>query len=112
MNINSVQGPAAYASTLNTTVPVDNTQTRDQNLAASQAVLDDQTARVAQQAFEVTITQEAQDRLAQENQTLQAAESETAAPQSEPVPAQPEEEPPARTENSGPNTGSITNIIA
>jgi len=64
MDINSLQGANAYTNVSNATPPVDNTLLRDQNLEASQADLSTENTRAAQSAFEVDITQEAQNRLA------------------------------------------------
>jgi hypothetical protein len=75
MDINSIQGANAYSAVPNTAPPIDNSQLRDQNLEGSRTGLNsDNTA--AQQAFEVNITEEAQQRLASENseETQQAAQ--------------------------------------
>ncbi len=120
MDINSVQGPAAYANTLNTTPPVENTQTRDQNVEASGATLDSQTRQAAQQAFEVNITPEARDRLAQETQAREPAEQieplETAetAPQEPPQPVENRPVEDQARENPAPAQGpdTLVNIVA
>ncbi len=67
MIINSVQGANAYTNVQNTTPPVDTAQLRDQNLEASRTELNQESTTAAQQAFEVTITQEAQQKLSAEN---------------------------------------------
>ncbi|MCP3872227.1 MAG: hypothetical protein GY699_03610 [Desulfobacteraceae bacterium] len=64
MDINSSQGANAYTSAPNATPPVDNTQLREQNVEASRTELNTENTAAAQRAFEVTITQEAQNRLA------------------------------------------------
>ncbi len=68
MNINSVQGANAYTNVQNTTPPVDTAQLRDQNLEASRTELNQESTTAAQQAFEVTITQEAQRLSAETNE--------------------------------------------
>lgn len=62
MNINSLQGSTAYTNAPSATPPVDNTQ-RNQNAETSITDLKSDSA-AAPKAFEVTITQEAQNRLA------------------------------------------------
>jgi hypothetical protein len=111
MDINSLQGSAAYANTLNATPPVENTQTREQNLAASTARLDEQTTRAAQQAFEVNITQEARDRLARETEENPVEEP---APAAEPAAVAAPEPSPAPAEETAPvrNTTPLVNIVA
>lgn len=107
MEINSLQGAAAYASSLGATQPVENTQTRDQNVEASRTDLTTQSTSVAQEAFEVTITQEAQDRLAEDT-----AVEETDSQEQVPVQAQPLEEQPPEPEQSPAETSQIVNIVA
>lgn len=68
MDINSLQGSAAYAKISGSTPPVDNTASRNQNIEAANSTLDAQITARAQQAFEVNITEEARERLARENQ--------------------------------------------
>jgi hypothetical protein len=67
MAINSVQGANAYTNVLNTTPQVENTQPRDLNPEASKTELNNENANTAQQAVEVTITQEARQRLSEQN---------------------------------------------
>ncbi len=57
MDINSLQGSAAYANS--PTPPVDNTATREQNLEAANTKLNTEKTSAAQEAFEVTISQDA-----------------------------------------------------
>ena len=59
MEINSLQGAAAY-SNATATPSVENTQLRNQNIESSRSDLDTRTANTAREAFEVNLTQEAQ----------------------------------------------------
>ncbi|NOX35509.1 MAG: hypothetical protein GXP56_17565 [Deltaproteobacteria bacterium] len=81
MDINSLQGASAYANTPNTTFPVNNTL-QDQNLEASKTDLNTQSTNAAQKAFEVSITREAQDRLATET-SEKPAETQASAPENQ-----------------------------
>lgn len=65
MNINSLNGVNAYSNIPASTPPVDNSQLQEQNREASRSELDYQ-ART-KQAFEVSITEEARQRLAAQN---------------------------------------------
>ncbi len=100
MEINSSNGINAYANVPHTTPSTDNSQLRQENTEASRSDIDPQSS--ATQAFEVSITQEAQDRLAAEN--TQETEQAQAA-------AQPEDntnEPAAPAQNTSP----VVNIVA
>lgn len=66
MDINSLQGATAYTNVPNTTPQVDKTVLPSQNPETSTADLNTENATNGQNAFEVNITQEAQDRLAAE----------------------------------------------
>ncbi|MBU1340738.1 MAG: hypothetical protein KKE44_24305 [Proteobacteria bacterium] len=101
MEINSLQGAAAYANVPNATPPVDNTRLREQNVEASRTDLNTENTQAAQQAFEVTLTREAQDRLA-----AQKAEASNAA-----------QTQPPENQNNGTiaqtyETSQIVNIVA
>ena len=113
MDINSVQGSAAYANTLNTTPPVESAQTREQNIEASQTRLDEQANRAAQQAFEVNITQEARNRLAQETEETRVENPEPNRETTDRAPApEPVREPPAQTTPPAQETTPLVNIVA
>lgn len=113
MDINSVQGSAASTNTLSTTPPVENVQTHEQNLEASQTRLDEQANRDAQQAFEVNITQEARNRLAQETEEprVENPEPTTETTARAPVP-EPVREPPAQTTPPTQEPAQLVNIVA
>ncbi len=66
MDINNINGPNTYTANKSATPPVDNALLENQNREAAKADLNQETSRAAQQAFEVNITQEAQDLLAAE----------------------------------------------
>ncbi len=66
MDISNINGSNAYTANKSTTPPVDNSLLENQNREAAKADLNQETSRTAQQAFEVNITQEAQDKLAAE----------------------------------------------
>ncbi len=99
MDINSLNGANAYTNTPNSTPSVDHTQLREQNLEASRPALD--TQNTATQAFEVSLTQEAQDRQAAET-TQNAQETQTTAP----------ENPNNETTAPAQNPNQIVNIVA
>lgn len=82
MDINSLQGANAYTSVPNATPPVENTLLRDQNLEASRADLTAEIIDSAQKAFKVTITPEAQDRLAAQT-TEEPTETQTTTPENQ-----------------------------
>ncbi len=73
MDINNINGSNAYTANKSATPPVDNSLLENQNREAAKADLNQETSRAAQQAFEVNITQEAQDLLAAEAPPTQAA---------------------------------------
>lgn len=89
MDINSTNGINAYANVPNTASRIDSSKLREDNVEATGSELE--TQNNTPQAFEVNITQEAQDRMAedrtQEPEQVQAAaqqqntEGNTAAPQ-------------------------------
>ncbi len=66
MDISNINGSNAYTENKSATPPVDNSLLENQNREAAKADLNQETSRAAQQAFEVNITQEAQDLLAAE----------------------------------------------
>ncbi len=109
MEINNLSGAAAYANTLTGTPPVEDTQLRDQNIEAARTQIDSQTVSTAQEAFEVSLSREAQSRLAEDTE---ATEPPEATQTEEPVQALPPEVP----NNSNPvpvnNTSQIVNIVA
>ncbi|OGR45192.1 MAG: hypothetical protein A3J80_06260 [Desulfobacula sp. RIFOXYB2_FULL_45_6] len=101
MDINSLRGVSAYTSTQNTTPPVDQTVLQNQNLEASKAELTKENADVAQKAFEVTITEEAQKKIA----------AETTQKTSEALPEPPVDQS-AQTVSKAYETSQIVNIVA
>jgi hypothetical protein len=64
MDINSLKGVSAYTNTQNTASPVDQALIQNQNLETSRTELTKENANAAQKAFEVSITQEAQAKMA------------------------------------------------
>jgi len=64
MDINSLKGISAYTDTRNTTPPVDQAQLQTQTLEASKAAQAKENTNAAQKAFEVSLTEEARDRMA------------------------------------------------
>ena len=82
MDINSLQGANAYTNVPEATPPVDNTLLRNQNVEASRTDLREESTNAAQKAFEVSITQEAQDRLAAEA-AEKPTETRTATPENQ-----------------------------
>ncbi|MFH2061210.1 MAG: hypothetical protein ABIJ59_20280 [Pseudomonadota bacterium] len=109
MEINSLQGAAAYSNASSATSPVNNTHLRDQNIEASRTDLDTQSARAAQEAFQVTLTQEARN-LQSEATTRQ--ESATQAQPQEQAQAQPPEARNNNTISRAIETSQIVNIVA
>ncbi len=98
MDINSIQGANAYASS---TRPVaESNLVQDQNREAAQADLNQESTRAVQEAFEVSITPEAREQ--------QAAASEETEEALLPEPAQ------AATESQAPaqQPSQIVNIVA
>ena len=59
-----MQGVNAYTNTPDTTPQVDNRELSNQNLEASRTDLNTENTNAAQKAFEVSITKEAQDKMA------------------------------------------------
>ena len=82
MDINSLRGVSAYTNPINTTPPIDQTMLQNQNLEASKAELTKETADAAQKAFEVTLTEEAQERMASETKP-ETSETQSAPPPSD-----------------------------
>lgn len=75
MDINSLNGANAYSNIPASTPQVDNTQLREQNREAARSALESQNQ--AKQAFEVSITQEAREKLAaQSTENTQKAQNE------------------------------------
>jgi hypothetical protein len=107
MEINSLQGAAAYINASSANSPVDNTQVRDQNIEASRTDLDTRSTTTAQEAFEVTITQEARNLQAEA-----ATEQTTAVAPPEGPPAQPAETPSNNTVVQASQASQIVNIVA
>ncbi|MBA3009329.1 MAG: hypothetical protein KKF12_08430 [Proteobacteria bacterium] len=98
MDISTIQGSNAYTANQQTPQPVEDTLSKRQNWEA--ADLNQDKPRSSQQAFEVTITQEAQDRLAAEKVAISAAQ--TADPVRGPSPAS----------GSARDASQIVNIVA
>ena len=103
MEINSLQGAAVYSNAA-ATPSVENTQLRNQNIESSRSDLDTRTANTAREAFEVNLTQEAQNLSAgqtvpQEN--LNADQSQARPPENQNTPA---------AESN--DTSRIVNIVA
>jgi len=101
MDINSLQGAATYANAINATPPVDTTRLGDQNAEASRTDLNTENTAAAQRAFQVSLTREAQDRLATDR-TNQIPEEQTTPPE------------PQNSQNIAPayQTSQIVNIVA
>lgn len=102
MEINSLQGSTAYSNAVNSTKPVENTQLADQNIEASKTSLEPENTRPAQDAFKVSITQEARDQLVKETQASEDQAVQT---------------PPSETSSGSPvetqgNSSQIVNIVA
>ncbi len=81
MEINNAQGSAAYKNSPVPVPPVENTVAPEQHSGPLKTPPDTQAAQTAQQAFEVTITEEARDLFAKETQDPEPAST---APQSMP----------------------------
>lgn len=106
MDINSIQGPNAYLNTQSSPPPVENEQLGEQNREASQSNIDAGTQ--ASRAYEVQLTQEAQDRLAAQRAEQQAQSRQT---QPEEPPPPPEQQQPQQV-MSAPDASQIVNIVA
>ncbi len=78
MIINSVQGANAYTNTQNTSPAVDTAKLKEQNLEVSRTELNTENSTAAQQAFEVSITQEAQQLSAKNNEVAAKATAQQA----------------------------------
>ena len=109
MEINSLQGAAAYNNASSATSPVNNTHLRDQNIEASRTDLDTQSTRAAQEAFQVTLTQEARNL---QSEASARQESATQAQPQEQAQAQPPEALNNDTTAPANETSQIVNIIA
>lgn len=105
MEINSTFGTNPYSTLPGTTPPVENDQLSEQNLEASQTSIDDQAASVVRDAFEVNLSQEAQQL---------SASLETTPTQTEPVQTVPQEPTDQEVQNSTQPAGGnpIINIVA
>ena len=79
MEMNNMQGVNAYTNPPGTTPPVDNTQLQDQNRAASRSDLNTENTNAAQQAFEVSITRDAQKLAAEAAE--ESAQTQTTTPE-------------------------------
>lgn len=79
MEMNNMQGVNAYTNPPGTTPQVDSTQLRAQNSAASKSDLNTENTNAAQQAFEVSITEDAK-RLAAEA-AEESAQTQTTTPE-------------------------------
>ncbi len=77
MDINSLRGLSAYTSAPNTNPPVDQPLLQNQNTEASRTLLTKENSSVAQKAFEVTITEEAQQKRALEKKQEPSAKQQT-----------------------------------
>ena len=80
MEINSLQGATAYTNVPNTTPQVDKTVLPSQNPETSTVNLNTEKATNGQNAFEVSITQEAQDKLAAQTTTPEDQSNQTRKP--------------------------------
>ncbi|SDU04933.1 hypothetical protein [Desulfobacula phenolica] len=78
MNINSLQGSAAYTNTLNAAPPVDNTKPEDQNTELDGTNPNKKETGASSKAFEVSITQEAQKKMATETIPADTTQAQTA----------------------------------
>ncbi len=107
MNINGVQGANAYTNVQNTTPPVD--KLREQNLEASRTELNNENTAAAQQAFEVTITQEAQQLSAKSNEAAPEVATQQAV---QPIEDQPTENQANSDTEPVHETSQIVNIVA
>ncbi len=113
MEINSLNGAGAYANTPNSAPPVDNTR-QNQTDDALQNTINPGNTGNGSQAFEVTITREARDRLAAETDTqVPAAPAETQGATMTPEPQDPNDAS-AREAGRGNSqeTNQIVNIVA
>ncbi len=114
MDISSLQGSTAYTAP---TPPVDhvgNTATREQNLETSDTTHNAQTTSADREAFEVTISQDAQERTNQEQLSAEAT-TEQATDSTEPtelIQAQPTENPDDRTRSPEQGPSPLVNIVA
>lgn len=114
MNINSLQGVNAYANTGNAAAPAENTTrlNTEQQQEASNA---SNRAQQNPNAFEVSITQEARDRLEQEQVSAVQQASEPLAAEAQPPETNaappPQEPPPPETEPPR-NETPVVDIIA
>lgn len=66
MDMSSLKGVSAYTNTRNTTPPVDQAQLQNQNLEALKTGQAKENANAAQKAFEVSLTEEAREKMASE----------------------------------------------
>ncbi len=101
MEINNLQGAQAYTNPPGTTPPVDNVQVQDQNLETPRTDIKPEDTNTAPKAFEVSITQEAQDILAAQA-AREPAETKTTTP----------EDQTAKNIEPAPENSQIMNIVA
>ncbi|MCP4670921.1 MAG: hypothetical protein GY857_06415 [Desulfobacula sp.] len=80
MEINNMQGANAYTTSPGATPPVDNMQAQNKDLEASRTDINPENTDTSKKAFEVSITQEAQDLLAAQA-TREPAETQTKTPE-------------------------------
>ncbi len=107
MEINNLNASAAYTNA-STAPPVNDTQLRNQNIESSNAHLDTATTNAVQEAFEVTLTQEAQTLQAQNSQqTNDAQQTEDDAVQAQATQTQTQDDIAPSNEAS-----QIVNIVA
>ena len=109
MEINSLQGAAAYSNASSATSPVNTSHLRDQNIEASRTELDAQNTRAVKEAFEVTLSQEAQNLQAE---TTTEQESSARAERQEQAQTQPPETQNSNTIRSASQASQIVNIVA
>ncbi len=102
MDINSLKGASAYMNPLTPTGPVDQTMLQNQTSEASKADPAKENAGAAQTAFQVTITNEARERMTSE------AKPETSERQSTPPPSSQGSQGVAKAYE----TSQIVNIVA
>ena len=105
MNINSLQGQAAYT---NPSAPqaVDNAQLRNQNREAARTELNEENTQATRQAFEVNLSREALE-------TRNTRTREASGPAAETQNSAPPEENPSPQNTAGANSAcQIVNIVA
>ncbi len=105
MNINSLQGQAAYN---NTAAPqaVDNAQLRNQNLEAARTELNEKDTQATRDAFEVNLSREALETRSAQNRETSEAAAETRAS------SLPEENQSDQSAAGANSASQIVNIVA